>query len=130
MLDDSLAVIGACLGLSAGITYSFAVWRGSVIPNRVTWSLWTAIPLIIFAASVTKGAGLQALFSLAAGLGPAVVVLVMVLRPIESYWKIGWLDVCCCALSLLALGLWVITRNGNYAIGFSLVADFWLRFQP
>ncbi len=123
MLDDLLAIIGACLGFSAGVTYACAVWKGRVTPNRVTWCLWTAIPLIIFAASVTKGAGLQSLFSLAAGLGPAVVVLVMLLRRSHSYWKISWLDLCCCFLSLLALGLWIITRDGNYAIGLSLVAD-------
>ena len=124
MLDDALAVFGACLGFTAGITYSFAVWRGGVIPNRVTWSLWTAIPLIIFVASVTNGAGLQSLFPLAAGLGPAVVVFVILLRRDESHWKFSWLDKCCCILSLLALGLWIITRDGNYAIGLSLVADF------
>jgi len=123
MLDDLLAIIGASLGFAAGITYASAVWRGRAFPNRVTWSLWTAIPLIIFGASITKGAGLQSLFSLAAGLGPAAVVLVILMRRNESYWRISWLDVCCCILSLLALGLWIITRDGNYAIGLSLVAD-------
>jgi len=123
MFDDLLAVTGASLGLAAGITYACAVWRGGAVPNRVTWSLWTVIPLIIFTASVTKGAGLQSLFSLAAGLGPAVVVLVIWLRRNDSYWKIRRLDVCCCILSLLALAFWVITRDGNYAISLSLVAD-------
>jgi hypothetical protein len=123
MLGESLSVLGACLGLSAGLLYAVAAWRGSVVPNRVTWSLWTVIPLIIFAASVSKGAGLQSLFSLAAGLGPGVVVLVILSRHNVSHWKVSRLDLCCCILSLLAIGLWIITRDGDYAIGLSLVAD-------
>ncbi len=123
MLNNNFAILGACLGFSANLIYAAAAWRGSIVPNRVTWYLWTAIPLIIFCASVSENAGLQSLFSLAAGLGPAVVVFVILVRRRASYWKITRLDVCCGVLSLVALGLWAITRDGDYAISFSLAAD-------
>jgi hypothetical protein len=124
VLSSSLAIVGACLGFSANLIYATAVWRGRVAPNRVTWFLWAAIPLIIYAASVSEGAGLPSLFSLAAGLGPAVVVLVIFVKRSASYWKISRLDVCCCVLSLFAIGLWAVTRDGVYAIALSLAADF------
>ncbi|HVB71886.1 MAG TPA: hypothetical protein VND83_10375 [Acidimicrobiales bacterium] len=123
MLNSDFAILGACLGFSANLIYAAATWRGSIVPNRVTWYLWTAIPLIIFAASESENAGLPSLFSLAAGLGPAVVVLVILVRRRASYWKITRLDVCCGVLSLVAIGLWVSTRDGDYAIALSLAAD-------
>ena len=123
MLSNNFAVVGACLGFSATLVYAVAAWNGRVVPNRVTWSLWAVIPLIIFAASVSNGGGLQSLLPLAAGLGPAVVIIVVLTKRQASYWKISRLDVCCGILSLLAIGLWVVTRDGTYAIYLSLVAD-------
>ncbi|HEV2361204.1 MAG TPA: hypothetical protein VGS21_05845 [Acidimicrobiales bacterium] len=89
----------------------------------MTWTLWSAIPLIIFSASVSEGAGLQSLFTLSAGIGPLLVVAVILRRPHESYWRFTRLDWACLILSLVAITLWVATRNGDLAIALSLVAD-------
>ena len=109
MLSETFAVVGACLGFSAGLLYALSAWRGRVDPSRVTWTLWTAIPLIIFAASVSKGAGLQSLFTLSAGLGPGFVVLVILFRRHTSYWKLSRLDLE--LLHLVAVGDWTLDHH-------------------
>lgn len=123
MLSPDFAVVGACLGLAATLVYAVAAWNGRVAPNLVTWVLWALIPLIIFSASVSDGGGAQSLLALAAGLGPAFVVLSVVVRRQPSTWRVERRDVGCGLLSLLAIALWAVTRDGTYAIGLSLAAD-------
>lgn len=41
----------------------------------------------------------------------------------KSEWKLTRFDLTCGTLSLLGLALWLITKEGNVAIFFSIVAD-------
>jgi hypothetical protein len=41
----------------------------------------------------------------------------------KAYWKLGRLDIICGILSVIGLILWAITRVGNIAIFFSILAD-------
>ncbi|APU20006.1 hypothetical protein [Actinoalloteichus sp. GBA129-24] len=67
MLDPHWVFAGAVLGLVGSVRYAFAITRGRVRPNLVTWSLWAAAPLIGFFAQLDSDVGLPAVMTLAAG---------------------------------------------------------------
>jgi hypothetical protein len=56
------------------------------------------------------------------GFGPLLVFTASFVNR-KSVWKLGKFDFFCGGLSFLGLLLWVLTREGNIAIVFSIVAD-------
>ena len=122
MLDPRFVIVGALLGLYGCIVYAVSTFRGETQPNRVSWLMWSIAPLIAFAAELAQGVGLASLYTLSAGLGP-LIVLVSSISSRRAYWKISRLDIACGLLSALALVLWLVTRTGNVAIVFSILAD-------
>lgn len=96
--------------------------RGGVKPNRVTWFLWSIIPFIAFSAQINQGVGLQSLTTFMTGFIPLLIFLASFLNK-KSYWKIGRLDIVCGVLSMTGILLWLITKTGNTAIIFAIIAD-------
>ena len=89
----------------------------------MSWLLWGTIPLITFAASASEGGGPTVILPLVLALGDlAIFGLSFFVR--QSYWRTTRLDLACGALSIAAVGLWIVTRSGNIAIVLSIVADF------
>ena len=123
MIDSRCAILGALIILTGNFAYARDTVRGATQPNRVTWSLWALAPMIAFAAEVAQGVGLNAVLTLAVGVGPLMVVAASFLDP-KAYARVTPFDVGCGALSLLALGAWAATGRGNAAILFSILADF------
>jgi hypothetical protein len=123
VLNANLAIVGGVFPFSGSLTYAYGTWRGRVVPNRVTWSLWTVIPIIVGVAEVTNGAGTASVFAFGAGIGPGVVLLAS-LRRHASYWRLVPFDVGCGACSVVALVLWALTRDADIAIVLNILADF------
>lgn len=122
MISPDFAILGAALPLAGFASYIRAVLLGRAQPDRVSWSLWAAAPLIAFAAEVSQHAGLRAaLVTLTLGLGPLAVVLASLASP--GTWKLTRLDLACGAASVLALELWAATRQGDVAIALVIAAD-------
>jgi hypothetical protein len=122
MVREQILWIVPILSLIGSGRYILAVVRGKAKPNRVTWLLWALAPLIAFAAEIKEGVGLPAIVTFMAGFGPSLIVITSFLHK-KSVWKITRFDIICGMLSLLGLGLWLITRHGNVAIIFSIFAD-------
>jgi hypothetical protein len=122
MLDPRFVILGAILQLYGTAQYAISTYRGHTQPNRITWIMWMLAPLIAFAAEITQGVGLQSLMTFIVGFSPAIV-LVASFANRKSYWKITRLDAACGLLSGLAIILWLVTRTGNIAIFFSVLAD-------
>jgi hypothetical protein len=104
---------------------SFRVWetlRGRNQPNRVTWILWSLAPLIATAAALSDGAGWGALPVFVAGFCPLMVVVASFVNK-KAYWKLTFFDFFCGAVSLLAMALWRITDNPDYATLFAIISD-------
>jgi hypothetical protein len=99
-----------------------ATLQGKTRPNRVSWALWALAPLVAFAAELSKGVGIQSLMTFVVGFGPLMVFLASFVNK-KAYWQITRLDWACGAFSLLALVLWILTREGNLAIFFSILTD-------
>lgn len=122
MLPANFVIIAALVGASGTVLYGRAMLRGQVRPNRVSWFLWGAIPLIAFAAELREGVGVRSLLTFSAGAGPlAIVALSFVLR--DGYWNVTRLDWACGTFSAVTLGIWAVTNNPTLAIALSITAD-------
>jgi len=118
----AFAVAGTVINFIACLRYVRAILRGEATPNRVTWFLWTFVPLIAGAAQWRSGVGISTLVVLSVGAGPACVVLASFVGGMGS-WRLGPFDYACGACSLAALALWAITGDPVTAIVLSILAD-------
>lgn len=117
-----LVFVGAVVQLWGIYAYIKETLRGNVKPNRVTWLLWSLAPLIATGAAVSDGAGLSALPVFMSGFGPFLVLLAT-FRNKNAYWELKRLDYLCGFFSVVALVLWLITKQPVAAILFAILSD-------
>lgn len=123
MINENFIFLGAILSFLGSLTYVIDTIKGKVKVNRVTWFLWALAPLIAFIAEIKQGIGLQALMTFMVGFNPLCVFFASFVNK-KSEWKLGRLDFICGFISLIGIFLWYITKTGNTAILFSILADF------
>jgi len=122
MLDVHFVLLGAVIAGVGTALYLRDTLKGVTQPNRVTWLLWSAAPLLAFAVEVREGVGLRSLMTFVVGFSPLLIFLASFYNR-ASFWRIGWLDYLCGAVSVAGLGVWLATRHGTVAIVASIVAD-------
>ena len=122
MINDKFIILGVLIQLWGCFVYARDTIRGDTKPNRVTWFLWFLAPSVAFAAEINKGVGFLSLMTLSVGLGP-LMVLAASFASKKAYWKLHWTDYLCGMLSLVGILLWLIYREANLAIIFSIAAD-------
>ncbi len=122
MIDERFVFLAAALNMLGAASYLIGTVRGTVSPNRVTWFIWAAAPLIAFAAMMQEGVGLPALMTFMVGFNPLLIFLASFINK-HAVWRLGRLDIICGLLSLAGLGLWFVTREGDVAIVFGIFAD-------
>lgn len=122
MIDERFVFLGLALNFIGTFSYLVETIKGRVKPNKVTWFLWAVVPLIAFSAEIKKGVGLASLMTFMVGFGPLLVFLASFINR-KSFWKAQTLDYICGAISLVGILLWYITKEGNVAILFSIIAD-------
>ena len=122
MLPSYFVVIGTLIGAVGAIAYLVDTIKGRVKPNRVSFLLWSIAPLIAFAAQIKQGVGLEALMTFSTGFLPALTLAASFSNK-EAEWKLTKFDLFCGFLSVVGLALWQITKVGNVAIFFSILAD-------
>jgi len=115
MLDVHFVLLGAVVASVGTAFYLRDTLRGVTQPNRVTWLLWSAAPLLAFAVEVREGVGLRSLMTFVVGFSPLLIFLAS-FHNRASYWRIGWLDYLCGVVSVAGLGVWLATRHGTVAI--------------
>lgn len=112
-------------GLVNLIGSSARIWdtiQGRTQPNRTTWLLWALAPMIATAASLSDGAGWVALPIFISGFCPLLVFLGTFVNK-GAYWKTTAFDYVCGGFSLVAMALWQITQNADWAIFFAILSD-------
>lgn len=122
-----LVFVGAVAQVIGIFSYVRDMLRGKTKPNRVTWLMWAIAPLIATTAAITDGVGLSVLPVFMSGFGP-LVVFVLSFASKKAYWKLERFDYLCGILSLLALILWIITKEPNIAIAFAIASDLFAAF--
>ena len=122
MLHSNFVIVGTLIGAAGTVVYLKQTLKGNVKPNRVTFLLWSLIPFIAFSAQIKQGVGLEALMTFSTGFLPLTVFIASFMNK-QAEWKLTRFDLMCGILSLLGLALWMITKVGNVAILFSIVAD-------
>jgi hypothetical protein len=122
MLNPNFVIVAVVLQFLASLGYLRDTITGRVQPNRVSWLLWSIAPLIAFFAEIKQGVGVQAWVTFIAGFVPVLVFLASFINK-KSQWHLGKIDLVCGVLSVLGLILWGLTRIGNIAILFSILAD-------
>ncbi|HXH26969.1 MAG TPA: hypothetical protein VNG90_03660, partial [Candidatus Acidoferrum sp.] len=115
-------LIGTGVGVIAAGGYLIDTLRGKVRPNRVSFFMWSVAPAIAFAAEIGQGVGLVSLQTLNQAILPFLVLLASFVNK-KAEWKITKFDLICGALSVVGLTLWLVTKVGNVAIAFSIMAD-------
>lgn len=122
MLPEFFVIIGTLIGAAGSVAYLIDTLKGKVKPNRVSFLLWSLAPIIAFFAQIQQGVGLESMMTLSTGVLPLTVFCASFFNK-QSVWKLTRFDLPCGALSLVGLALWQITRVGNIAILFSIIAD-------
>ena len=122
MINENFIYLGLLLNSIASIDYIIDTVKGKVKPNRVTFFLWALAPFIAFASEVKQGVGIQSLLAFVVGFWPLLTLLASFVNK-KAVWKITRFDIICGLLSTIGLILWLITKVGNIAIIFSIVAD-------
>jgi len=122
MISTNFIFVGFALSLIGSLSYVKDTLKGKTQPNRVTWFMWALAPLIAFAAQINEGVGIQSLLTFAVGFGPLLILLASFANS-RSVWQITHFDVICGVLSLLGLLGWLVTRHGDTAIFFAIMAD-------
>jgi hypothetical protein len=122
VIDVHFVILGALISFTGGINYLVHTLRGKTSPNRVTWLMWALAPLIAFSAEIRSGVGLIALTTFMAGFMPLLIFIATFIGR-HAVWELTRFDLTCGALSLVGLGLWLLSGEGTVAIVFSIVAD-------
>jgi len=122
MLHPNFVIIGTLIGAVGSLAYLIDTVKGKVKPNRVSFLLWSIAPFIAFAAQIKQGVGPESLMTFSTGFLPLTVFIASFVNK-EAEWKLTKFDLICGTLSIIGLILWLITKVGNVAIFFSIVAD-------
>jgi hypothetical protein len=128
MINENFIYLGFFLNSIGSVSYIVDIIKGVVKPNRVTYSLWGLAAMITFASQVSQNVGIfQSSLSFVVGFWP-LMVLVASFSNKKAYWKITKFDIACGAFSLAGLILWMVTKVGNLAIIFAILADILASF--
>jgi hypothetical protein len=122
VLNVHFVIAGAVVGLAGSIAYAVDTVHGRTQPNRVTWLLWGAVPLLAFAVELRSGVGLRSIMALSVGLGPLAVFAASFVNR-SAVWRISRLDYLCGALSITGTAVWLVTREGLAALCAAIAAD-------
>lgn len=122
MLPEYFAIIGAVIASGGGLYYLYETIKGTAQPNRVTWLLWGILPMITFIAQRVQGVEGLSWPSFVAGFTPFLVVAASFLNK-KAYWKTQPLDYALMGSAIIGIILWIVTKEPNVAILFTILAD-------
>ena len=122
MINQNFVILGAIIAAAGSLSYLIDTLKGKVKPNRVSFLLWSIAPLIAFFAEVKQWVGIQALMTFIVGFLPLTIFIASFVNK-KAVWNLTGFDLMCGALSIIGLVLWYITKSGNIAIIFSILAD-------
>ena len=97
------------------LPYAYGIYRGAIVANRVSWSIWAFIGSVFFLTTLTNPNNdfISVLYAFAVMFNPVVIVLMSVFRgrtlPVLIYEKAALV------IALLAMILWM-SLQGNTSV--------------
>lgn len=123
MLPEYFVYLCFVFSFLSAYAYIKGIIKGETKPNIVSWIFWSIAPLIGVYFGYKSGVKIPLLLStFNAGFFPLIIVIVSLFRK-NSYWKISWFDILCGTLSLFAIIIWIITKNGFLSVICAMLAD-------
>src|SRR3989338_1897854 len=122
MLPEQFGYLTILISLIGISFYIRDIFLGKTRPNFISWFFWMLAPFIGVFLQLKAGAGLSVLPIFMAGFVCLLVLLAALIKR-NAYWKTSIFDIFCGIFSLLALILWVATKNTNISIVFAMLAD-------
>lgn len=122
MLPEKIIYIIILTSFFGSFFYIKDIFLGKTKPNLVSWFIWSLAPFLGVFFQLKAGAGLSILPIFMAGFVSFLVMAVSILRK-NAYWKINTFDVICGIISLMALLLYIFTRNLSMSILFAIMSD-------
>ncbi|MCR4329257.1 MAG: hypothetical protein NUV65_01790 [Candidatus Roizmanbacteria bacterium] len=122
MINENFVIIGVIIQSVGGVGYFLDTIKGKIQPNKVSWLLWAIAPLVAFAAEVSQGVGIHSLTTFIVGFIPLIIFFASFVNK-KATWQLSKFDIICGTLSIAGLAMWAITRVGNIAILFAILAD-------
>lgn len=122
MLPEKIIIIAVVVSLIGDFFYLRGMFLGHVKPNLISWFMWMLAPFLGVFFQLKAGAGFSVVPVFAAGFCPFLVIIYSFILK-NGYWKITLFDSICGILSLLALILYVFTRNLEISILFVILSD-------
>ena len=110
------------LQFAGELVYVRNTFLGKSQPNRITFFLWAFIPAIALAAGISVGETWALLPVFMVGFGPFLILIASFFNS-KAYWKLGYFDYFSGLLAVLAIVLWVLTKDPATAVLFSILAD-------
>jgi len=122
MLPENIIFIGVLLNIIGYYFYFKNMFFGQTKPNLISWFIWMLAPFLGVFFQLQAGARFSVIPIFIAGFGPFLVLLVSILKK-NGYWKITLLDMVCGALSIIALVLYIFTKNLAISVIFVMLSD-------
>jgi len=122
MINQNFVLLGAIITFAGSASYLIDTVKGKVKPNRVSYLLWSFIPLIAFIAEIRRGVGIPSLMTFIVGFLPLTIFVASFLNK-HAVWKLTRFDIICGTLSAIGLILWYVMKSDDIAILFSILAD-------
>lgn len=122
MINPNFVIVGVIIQSLGSIGYFLDTIKGKIKPNRVSWLLWSIAPMLAFFAMLSQGVGIQSLTTFIVGFIPLIIFVASFVNK-NAEWKLGKVDLACGILSILGLIMWWVTKVGNIAIVFGILAD-------
>lgn len=116
-----LSIASPILAVYSTVPYIRDIFRGSVRPNAVTWSLWVFILVIGLFAQLSTGWSLSLIF-IGADLAATSVVAILSFSK-YGYWNYGIIEWICLVFCIIAVIFWQLTSQPLIAIFFAILAD-------
>lgn len=126
MLKEIVGAIAVVLTFAAYVPYYRDILQGRTRPHIYSWSLWGILTVLLVALQFKGGAGPATWVTTAAGL---LCVGVVILSIKNGKRDITTSDTIVAALSLLAIGFWLVAHQPEVSITLVIVADI-LAFIP
>jgi hypothetical protein len=123
MLPEYFAYLTILIALYACVAYVKDELAGKTKPNRVSWIFWGIAPLVATYIGYKSGVSLPFLAATFMSGFICIPVVIASFFNKNAYWKTTASDMLCGLLSLVAIVIWVTTKNGVISIAFAILAD-------